>query len=79
MSNPLGLVRLVMQPKVVGDAVLMAAEASALLDGFQQQSGVSYAQPSSYGWEAFHGVMRQRDLSPRLCMDAHLAVLAITN
>ena len=75
----LGLVRLVMQPKVMGDAVLTAAEASALLDGFQQQSGVSYAQPSSDGWEVFHGLMRQQDLSPRLCTDAHLAALAITN
>ena len=75
----LGLVRLVMQPKVMGDAVLTAAEASALLDGFQQQSGVSYAQPSSDGWEVFHKLMRQQDLSPRLCTDAHLAALAITN
>ena len=75
----LGLVRLVMQPKVMGDAVLTAADASALLDQFVQQPGVSHAQPSSEGWDVFHGFMRQADLSPRLCTDAHLAALAITN
>ena len=75
----LGLVRLVMQPKVMGDAVLTAAAASALLDQFVQQPGVSYAQPSSEGWDVFHGLMRQAELSPRLCTDAHLAALAITN
>ena len=75
----LGLVRLVMQPKVMGDAALTAAAASALLDQFVQQPGVSYAQPSSEGWDVFHGFMRQADLPPRLCTDAYLAALAITN
>ena len=75
----LGLVRLVMQPKVMGDAALTASEASALLETFVQQPGVSYAQPSSEGWDVFHGFMRQADLSPRLCTDAHLAALALTN
>ena len=75
----LGLVRLVMQPKVMGDAVLTPAQASALLDQFVQQPGVSHAQPSSEGWDVFHVLMRQAELSPRLCTDAHLAALAITN
>ena len=75
----LGIVRLVMQPKVMGDAVLTAAQASALLDQFVQQPGVSYAQPASEGWDVFHGLMRRAELSPRLCTDAHLAALAITN
>ena len=75
----LGLVRLVMQPKVMGDAALTAAAASALLDQFVQQPGVSYAQPSSEGWDVFHGFMRQAELSPCLCTDTHLAGLAITN
>ena len=63
----------------MGDAVLTASEASALLDQFVQQPGVSYAQPSSEGWDVFHGLMRRADLAPRLCTDAHLAALAITN
>ena len=75
----LGLVRLVMQPKVMGDAVLTPAQASALLDQFVQQPGVSHAKPSSEGWDVFHVLMRQAELSPRLCTDAHLAALAITN
>ena len=75
----LGLVRLVMQPKVMGDAVLTPAQASALLDQFVQQPGVSHAQPTSEGWDVFHALMRQAELSPRLCTDAHLAALAITN
>ena len=78
-TTALGLVRLVMQPKVMGDAALTAADASALLDQFVQQPGVSHAQPSSEGWDVFHGFMRPADLSPRLCADAHLAALAITN
>ena len=75
----LGLVRLVMQPKVMGDAALTAAEASTLLETFVQQPGVCHAQPSSEGWDVFHGLMRQAEMSPRLCTDAHLAALAITN
>ena len=75
----LGLVRLVMQHKLMGDAALAAAEASALLTKFVQQPGVSYAELSSEGWDVFHGLMRQAELSPRLCTDAHLAALAITN
>ena len=75
----LGLVRLVMQPKLMGDAVLTPVEASALLARFVQQPGVGYAQPSSEGWDVFHGFMRQSELSPRLCTDTHLASLAIIN
>ena len=75
----LGLVRLVMQPKLMGDAALTAAEASALLAKFVQQPGVSIAQPSNEGWDVFHALMRQVELPSRLCTDAHLAALAITN
>ena len=75
----LGLVRLVMQPKVMGDAALTAAGASALFDQFVQPPGVSYAQPSSEEGDVFHSFMRKADLSPRLCADVHLAALAITN
>ena len=78
-ATALGLVRLVMQPKVMGDAAMTAAEASALLETFVQQPGVCHAQPSNDGWDVFHGLMRQAEISPRLCTDAHLAALAITN
>ena len=75
----LGLVRLVMQSKLMGDAALTATEASALLDQLVQLPGVSHAQPPNEGWDVFHRLMRQADLPPRLCTDAHLAALAITN
>ncbi len=39
----LGLVRLVCQPKLMGAAVKTSVEASALLDAFCQQPGVSMA------------------------------------
>ena len=35
--------------------------------------------PASDGWDVFHQLMRESDLSARLCTDAYLAVLAISN
>ena len=45
----LGLVRLVGQPKLMGAAVKTAGEASALLEAFCQQPGVSIAMPEQGG------------------------------
>ena len=75
----LGLVRLVRQPKWMGASVNTAAEASALLDGFCRQPGVSLATPEHDGWEVFHQLLRSGDLTARLCTDAYLAALAIAN
>jgi len=75
----LGLVRLVGQPKLMGAAVKRAAEASALLDVFCQQPGVSMASAEHAGWEVFHQLLRSGELPPRLCTDAYLAALAIAN
>jgi toxin-antitoxin system PIN domain toxin len=75
----LGLVRLVCQPKLLGAAVQTAAEASALLDAFCQQPGVSLASAEQAGWEVFHQLLRSGELPPRLCTDAYLAALAIAN
>ena len=50
MVTALGLSRFVMQPRVMGDAVLTAAQASALLDQFVQQPGsVMHNQPARAG------------------------------
>ena len=46
----LGLVRLVCQPNLMAEAVKTAAEASALLDAFCQQPGVSMASAEPNGW-----------------------------
>lgn len=75
----LGLVRLVCQPKLMGTTVKNAAEASALLEALCQQPGVQLAAPEHDGWEVFHQLLRSAELPARLCTDAHLAALAITN
>jgi toxin-antitoxin system PIN domain toxin len=75
----LGLVRLVCQPKLMGTALRSAAEASALLDALCQQPGVQLAEPEHNGWEVFHQLLRAGEVPARLCTDAHLAALAITN
>jgi len=75
----LGLVRLVCQPKPMGAAVKSSAEASALLEGFCRQPGVSLAEPDQDGWEVFHRLLRQEALPTRLCTDAYLAALAMAN
>ncbi len=75
----LGLVRLVCQPKLMGAAVKTLAEACALLDSFCQQQGVAMASAEHAGWEAFHQLLRSGEVPPRLCTDAYLAALAISN
>jgi toxin-antitoxin system PIN domain toxin len=75
----LGLVRLVCQPKLMGKAVRTAAEASELLEAFCHQPGVSLAAPEHDGWEVFHQLLRGDALPARLCTNAYLAALAITN
>ena len=76
----LGLVRLVGQPKLMGAAVKTAAEASALLDAFCQQPGVSMGSADEHaGWKVFHQLLCSGELPPRLCTDAYLAALVIAN
>ena len=75
----LGLVRLVRQPKAMGSAVKSAQGASALLQAFCQQPGVRMAAVASDGWDVFHQLMGKEDLPARLCTDAYLAALAISN
>ena len=74
-----GLVRLVCQPKLMGTAVRSAGEASALLEAFCQQPGVSLAMPEDGGWDVFHQLMRGGDVPARLCTDAYLAALSMAN
>ena len=63
----------------MGPAVKTTHEASALLQALCQQPGASLAIPASDGWDVFHQLMREGDLSARLCTDAYLAALAISN
>ncbi|MBW0174372.1 MAG: PIN domain-containing protein [Vulcanococcus sp.] len=75
----LGLVRLVCQPKLMGDAMKTPREASALLEAFCQQPGVGMAAAEHGGWEVFHQLVRTNNLPARLCTDTHLAALAMAN
>ena len=75
----LGLVRLVCQQKLMGTAMKTPQEASALLEVFCQQPGVSMAAAEDSSWEVFHQLLRAGDLPARLCTDAHLAALAMAN
>ena len=75
----LGLVRLVCQPKLMGAAVKTAGEASALLEAFCMQPGVSMAMAEQGGWDVFHQLLRSGELPARLCTDAYLAAVAIAN
>ncbi|MFZ9973603.1 MAG: TA system VapC family ribonuclease toxin [Vulcanococcus sp.] len=74
----LGLVRLVCQPKVMGAAVISAPAASELLEAFCRQPGVELAPTEQGEWEVFHNLMRTGELPTRLCTDAYLAALAIS-
>ena len=75
----LGLLRLVMQPKVMGTAVRSVSGASDLLQSLLEQPGVAMAKPEDDGWSVFQQLMHANSLPSRLCTDAHLAALAISN
>lgn len=74
----LGLVRLLCQPKVMGVAVKRPAEASTLLQSLCAQPGVTISSTEHQSWEVFHRLLLDSDLPPRLCTDAHLAAVAIS-
>ena len=59
--------------------VKTAGEASALLEAFCQQPGVSIAMPEQWGWDVFHQLLRSGEVPARLCTDAYLAAVAIVN
>ena len=75
----LGLVRLVCHPKLMGVAVKTAEEASALLEAFCQQPGVSMASAELNGWDLYHQLLRSGEFPARLCTDAFLAAVAMAN
>ena len=75
----LGLVRLLSQPKLMGQAVKRSAESSAILQAFCRQPGVSLAAPGHDGWEIVHRWLSAEELPSRLYTDAYLAALAIAN
>ncbi|TVS02658.1 MAG: PIN domain-containing protein [Cyanobium sp. PLM2.Bin73] len=74
----IGLVRLLCQPKVMGELVYTPAQASAAQKALVAQPGVSFCEAEGPAWDVFHALVREPGLSHRQCTDAHLASLAIS-
>jgi uncharacterized protein len=74
----IGLVRLLCQPKVMGELAYTPAQASAVLKALAGQPGVSFSEAEGPAWDVFHALVREPGLSQRQCTDAHLASLAIS-
>ena len=73
----LGLVRLLSQPRVMGELVHTPAQAAAVLKELAGQPGVSFSEAEGRAWDVFHALVREPGLSHRQCTDTHLASLAI--
>ena len=74
----LGLVRLLSQPRVMGDAVLSLGQASAVQAAFLEQPGVRLVDEASASWPVFRHLLTQDTWPARLCTDVHLAAMAIS-
>jgi toxin-antitoxin system PIN domain toxin len=73
----LGLVRLLTQPRVMGEAVLGSAGALALYDNLAARPGVGLcAEPA--GCEALYRRLVDAELPPRLLTDAYLCAFAVS-
>ncbi len=73
----LGLVRLLSQPRVMGDAALSLGEASTVQSVFLAQPGVRLVDEVSASWPVFRHLLSQDIWPSRLCTDVHLAAVAI--
>jgi predicted nucleic acid-binding protein len=71
------LVRLLSQPRVMGDAVCSLAKAAAILRAFLSLPGVVFRPDPACSWEVFEQLVGRGDCPQRLCTDAHLAATAL--
>ena len=74
----LGLVRLLSQPRVMGEAVLSLGQASAVQTAFLEQPGVRLVDDAAASWPVFRQLLSRGTWPARLCTDVHLAAIAIT-
>lgn len=73
-----GLVRLLCQPRVMGEAVQTLAQAAEVLRRFMAEPGVARTDSEVGAWEVFHALLPDKPNSPaRHCTDTYLAALAI--
>ena len=73
----LGLVRLLSQSRVMGEAVCSLAKAAGILRAFLNLPGVSFRSEPADSWEVFEHLVGRGEWPPRLCTDAHLAATAL--
>lgn len=73
----LGLVRLLSQPRAMGEAVLTLGQASAVQAAFLEQPGVRLVDDAAASWPVFRQLLSSGIWPARLCTDVHLAALAI--
>jgi toxin-antitoxin system PIN domain toxin len=74
----LGLIRLITQAKVMGEARLSASEASALQRRLADQPGVSLMREEEAAWSLLHVLLTGHSLASRDITDAWLAALALS-
>jgi len=73
----LGLMRLLSQPRAMGEAVLSLGQASAVQAAFLEQPGVRLVEESSASWPVFRQLLSRGTWPARLCTDVHHTALAI--
>jgi toxin-antitoxin system PIN domain toxin len=73
----LGLVRLLSQPRAMGEAVLSLGQASAVQAAFLEQPGVRLVDDAAASWPVFRQLLSRGTWPARLCTDVHLAAIAI--
>jgi hypothetical protein len=71
-------VRLLCQPRVMGEAVQTPAQAAEVLRRFMAEPGVARSDSEVGAWEGFHALLLDQPNSPaRQCTDANLAALKL--
>lgn len=74
----LGLIRLITQEKVMGEALLSSSEASALQRRLAGQPGVSLARDEAAAWPLLHALLAGQSRASRDITDAWLVALALS-
>jgi toxin-antitoxin system PIN domain toxin len=74
----LGLVRLLSQPRVMGEAALSLGQASAVQTAFLEQPGVRLVDDAAASWPVFRQLLSRGTWPVQFCTDVHLAAIAIS-
>jgi uncharacterized protein len=72
----LGLVRLLSQPKVMGDRALSLSQAMSVYQGFRAVPGVGLLPDADSTEQCFTNFIGRKELPNRFCTDAYLAAFS---